>query len=161
MKANLYPSFAFHFSSSRKFSPFSSLLLFFCFSRFLLRWLQAPVRISSAAAMVVVCRRTAIVQLARRPVVLVVVGRYCAELGEPSSLHMVQYSRKDWIWARSTYLRSILRCFAVALAARVLLSISLRQQMWRLTTRWYVSLDMIFFFVFFCIIPLYSELLVF
>ena len=145
MKANLYPSFAFHFCASRKFSPFSSLLLFFCFSRFLLRWLQAPVRISSAAAMVVVCRRTAIVQLAHRPVVLVMVGRYCAELGEPSSLHMVQYSQKDWIWARSTYLCSILRCFAVALAARVLLSISLRQQMWRLTTRWYVSLDMIFF----------------
>ena len=95
--------------------------------------------------MVVVCRRTAIAQLARRLVVLVVGGRYYAELGELSSLHMAQYSQKDWIWARSTYLRSILRCFAVALAARVLLSISLRQQMWRLTTRWYDSLDMIFF----------------
>ena len=118
-------------------------------------------RISSAAAMVVVCRRTVIVQLARRPVVLVVVGRYCVELGEPSSLHMVQYSQKDWIWARSTYLHSILCCFAVALAARVLLSISLRQQMWRLTTRWYVSLDMIFFLCVFCIIPFYSKLLVF
>ena len=146
MKANLYPSFAFHFSplaASSLLSP--AYYCFFCFSRFLLRWLQAPARISSAAAMVVVCRRTAIVQLARRPVVLIVVGRYCAELGEPSSLHMVQYSRKDWIWARSTFLRSILPCFAVALAAQVLLSIILRQQMWRLTTRWYVSLDMIFF----------------
>ena len=101
-------------------------------------------RISSAAAMVVVCRRTAIVQLARRPVVLVVVGRYCAELGVRSSFHMAQYSQKDWIWARSTFLRSIPPCFAVALAAQVLLSISLRQQMWRLTTRWYFLLDLIF-----------------
>ena len=45
-------------------------------------------RISSDAAMVVVCGRTAIAQLARRPVVLVVGGRYCVELGERSSLHM-------------------------------------------------------------------------
>ena len=138
-------------------TPLLSLasLYFFSFSRFLLRWLQAPARISPAAGMVVVCRRTAIAQLARRPVVLVVGGRYCAELGERSSLHMAQYSRKDWIWATSTFLRSIPPCFAVALAAQVLLSISLRQQMWRLTTRWYFSLDLIFSlcFLFFCIIP--------
>ena len=140
--SNSHELTAVHFSSSRNFSPFTSLSLFFSFSMFLLRWLQAPARISPTAAMVVVCRRTAIAQLARRPVMLVVGGRYCAELGERSSLHMAQYSQKDWIWATSTFLRSIPPCFAVALAAQVLLSISLRQQMWRLTTRWYVSLYM-------------------
>ena len=126
-----------------------------------MRWLQAPARISPAAAMVVVCRRTAIAQLARRPVVLVVGGRYCAELGELSSLHMAQYSQKDWIWATSTFLRSIPPCFAVALAAQVLLSISLCQQMLSLSSRWYFSLDLIFSlcFLYFYIIVLHFVLI--
>ena len=51
-----------------------------------MRWLQAPARISPAAAMVVVCRHTAIAQLARRPVVLVLGGKVLCQAGRAEQL---------------------------------------------------------------------------